>query len=374
MIAEASQSVVQIGATDGLGSGFVLDTPAGKAVVTNAHVVGTDATVSLWVDGLSLGEAQALGVDEYLDLALIRLRDDQVSRGRLTALRLGNSDTVGAGQDVFVLGYPQGYSGPPSLARGVVSRSYTETMDNGEDVTVIQTDAAVNAGNSGGPLLDRSGAVMGVIFAREVDGATGIAYATSSNDLRRVLRDLSEGSTRLVPTPSPTPVPTPTAGGWRYFGPDCPDAYTNCVATASEDYFISLKSYFWDTNPTVYNAPNILVACFHQGKPSVQFGAGGLPIALDTVSLYGIIHPGDFDWSDSSKFVASGIGDSANLFWVDKHDSKTIIQLIQAAEKREGETLTFGAINDHDDTTVVADFNVSGFTLNFERLPCSQDN
>ena len=157
--------------------------------------------MSLWVDDLSLGEAQVLGVDEYLDLALIRLRDDQVSRGRLTALRLGNSDTVGAGQDVFVLGYPQGYSGPPSLARGVVSRSYTETMVDGRDVTVIQTDAAVNAGNSGGPLLDRSGAVMGVIFAREADGSAGIALRDVLQRLEKGTRPLGRGPQNAGPDP-----------------------------------------------------------------------------------------------------------------------------------------------------------------------------
>ena len=215
MVSQVSQGVVQIGTMDGLGSGFVIDTPAGKAVITNAHVVGKEATVELWVGDVSLGAAQVLGVDEYLDLALIRLRNDQVSSGRLTALGLGNSNSVSTGQDVFVLGYPKGYSGPPTLTRGVVSRSYTVTMSNGEDATVIQTDAAVNSGNSGGPLLDRKGVVMGVIFAREVEGATGIGYATSANDLNRALSDLAAGRKNLKPTPSPTPGPTvsPT-GNW----------------------------------------------------------------------------------------------------------------------------------------------------------------
>ena len=149
MIARASANVLQVVSLDSIGSGFVLDTPAGKAVVTNAHIVGAESTVNLWIDDLDLGSAQVLGVDEYLDLALIRLRDDQVSRGRLTALRLGTSDSVATGQDVFVLGYPKGYTGPPTLTRGVVSRSFAETMSNGYDVTVIQTDAAVNSGNSG---------------------------------------------------------------------------------------------------------------------------------------------------------------------------------------------------------------------------------
>ena len=215
MVAGASRGVVQIGSTESWGSGFVLDTSAGKMVVTNAHVVGKDATVELWVDDTSLGSAQVLGVDEYLDLALIRLRTDQVTKGRLTALKPGNSDSVSTGQDVFVLGFPKGYPGPPTLTRGVVSRSYSDTMTNGEDVTVIQTDAAVNSGNSGGPLLDRKGVVLGVIFAREVDGATGIAYATSVNDLTRVLTDLSAGNSTRAPTPSPTPGPalSPT-GNW----------------------------------------------------------------------------------------------------------------------------------------------------------------
>ena len=207
--------MVQIASGNGYGSGFVVNTSAGKAVVTNAHVVGRETTVSLWADDLSLGAAEVLGVDEYLDLALIRLRADQVSRGELTSLAFGGSGVVSAGQDVFVLGYPKGYSGPPTLTRGVVSRYYTETLSNGDDATVIQTDAAVNSGNSGGPLLDRAGRVIGVIFAREVDGATGIAYATSSRDLQRVLGALSQRRSKLAPTPSPTPGPavSPT-GNW----------------------------------------------------------------------------------------------------------------------------------------------------------------
>ena len=118
MVSGASSGVVQIGGTEGFGSGFVVDTPSGKAVITNAHVVGRDTTVNLWINDTALGAAQVLGVNEYLDLALIRLRNDQVSRGRLSAFQLGDSGKVMTGQDVFILGYPLGYTGPPTLARG----------------------------------------------------------------------------------------------------------------------------------------------------------------------------------------------------------------------------------------------------------------
>ena len=215
MVAMASDSVIQIGGTLGFGSGFVIDTPVGKAVVTNAHVVGRDTTVNLWANDLDLGSAQVLGVNEYYDLALIRLRADQLSRGRLRSLRLADSNRIGTGQDIFALGYPLGYSGPPTLTRGVVSRFYTDTMPNGSDVTTIQTDASVSPGNSGGPLLNRSGTVLGVVFAKETEGSEGIGYAVSANDLKRILPGLAEGTKTWATTPTTTQDSAGTAiGHW----------------------------------------------------------------------------------------------------------------------------------------------------------------
>jgi S1-C subfamily serine protease len=163
----------------GLGSGIVIS-PDGL-VLTNSHVVGASREIRLRdVEG-HVGDAQVLGVDPDTDLALLRangVRD-------LHYAALGNSKTLRRGQLVIAIGNPLGFES--TVTAGVVSalgRSIRSVSGRTiEDV--IQTDAALNPGNSGGPLVSSHAEVVGII-----SGAQGICFAVASNTAQFVLSEI----------------------------------------------------------------------------------------------------------------------------------------------------------------------------------------
>jgi 2-alkenal reductase len=172
-----------------VGSGFVLDTDG--SIVTNAHVVA-DATVITvrLADGTS-AKGTLIGVDLTTDLAVV---DIDVARARLHPLPLGSEENVVVGQPVLAIGDPFGYQG--SASAGIVSGLEREIPSpNGWTITdAVQTDAALNHGNSGGPLLDAAGRVVGVsaqIANSGVDGNVGVAFAVPIDaTTKKVLREL----------------------------------------------------------------------------------------------------------------------------------------------------------------------------------------
>ena len=198
MVEEISPSLVQIITPDGIGSGFVIDSDG--LVVTNAHVVQGLSTVEVRFTGGRAYGGRVLGVDEVADIALLDL---SVSRP-LKAVALGDSNEIMVGEDVVAMGFPLadmlGVS--PTITRGIVSakRSISE-------VTLLQTDAAINPGSSGGPLFGRDGKVVGVNTAKlflSDDGMPleGIGLAVSINDVRERLSSLSRGESVLLRGPS----------------------------------------------------------------------------------------------------------------------------------------------------------------------------
>ena len=199
-------SLVQIGATGatgvGWGSGFIVHADGG--IITNAHVVGNNAWVEVWMpDGRTL-QGQVVGLDEYLDLAYIKI----ASRQKVQAVRLGQGPAVG--QDVLAIGFPLG-NVSPSVTKGIVSIVFTYA-----DVEWIQMDASVNPGNSGGPLLDSRGRVIGIVTSGvNVDPDTGrsvegMGFALSVTALKDRLNFLAAGGQELLPIPTPLPAPTPS--------------------------------------------------------------------------------------------------------------------------------------------------------------------
>jgi S1-C subfamily serine protease len=170
-------------ARGGLGSGIVIS-PDGL-VLTNSHVVGESREIRLRdVEG-HVGDAQVLGVDPDTDLALLRangVRD-------LHYAALGNSKTLRRGQLVIAIGNPLGFES--TVTAGVVSalgRSIRSVSGRTiEDV--IQTDAALNPGNSGGPLVSSHAEVIGINTAI-ISGAQGICFAVASNTAQFVLSEI----------------------------------------------------------------------------------------------------------------------------------------------------------------------------------------
>jgi S1-C subfamily serine protease len=174
------------------GSGFVYD-DAGH-VVTNQHVVsGADEiTVRFW-DG-STYSAELVGTDASTDLAVIAV---DAPASKLYPLTLGSSSSLAVGDGVIAIGSPFGLQG--TVTSGIVSALHRQiTAPNRFTIDdAIQTDAAINHGNSGGPLLDTSGQVVGVTAQIESEGggSDGVGFAVPSDTIEPIVAELiSEGS------------------------------------------------------------------------------------------------------------------------------------------------------------------------------------
>ena len=173
----------------GSGSGFVI-APDGL-VLTNAHVVrNATAMRATFADGTQ-SEAKLLGADPATDTAVLR-----IGLSSLQALPLGSSRSVRVGQLAIAVGNPLGFQN--TVTAGVISAlGRTLRAENGRLIDdVLQTDAALNPGNSGGPLLDSRARVIGVNTA-VIQGAQGICFAIAIDTAKRVVEQiLSEGRVR----------------------------------------------------------------------------------------------------------------------------------------------------------------------------------
>lgn len=180
-----------------LGSGFIIS-PEGH-VLTNEHVVGRNS-VNIQV-GLSNGEtyeATLIGRDEYADLALLKIQSDEP----FEHVTFGNSDELMVGEWAIAMGNPFGLfeDGQPSVTVGVISAVKRDFRPNPQDprvyLNMIQTDAAINRGNSGGPLLNSYGEVVGIntfIYTGGTsNGFVGLGFAIPSNTVIRILNMLVE--------------------------------------------------------------------------------------------------------------------------------------------------------------------------------------
>jgi putative serine protease PepD len=173
------------------GSGFVYD--AQGHVVTNAHVVeGADSVSVRFSNGATYG-ATVVGTDESSDLAVLKV---DAPTSLLRPLTLADSSKVVVGQSVVAIGSPFGLEG--SLTSGIVSALHRQmTAPNGFGIQdSIQTDAAINHGNSGGPLLDLQGRVIGVNSQIESDsgGNDGVGFAVPSSTVSKVVSALLSGN------------------------------------------------------------------------------------------------------------------------------------------------------------------------------------
>jgi len=173
-----------------LGSGFVID-KAGY-IVTNYHVVGSAQTVHVSFSNSDSMTAEIIGKDPATDVALLKVH---ASSHALKPLGLGNSDRIQVGDQVAAIGNPLGYD--RSITLGIVSALHRSlTSPEGTPIDrVIQTDAALNHGNSGGPLLNAQGQVVGVSSAISTGdtgarGNIGIGFAIPINTVRGVVAEL----------------------------------------------------------------------------------------------------------------------------------------------------------------------------------------
>ncbi len=169
----------------GVGSGFVIDQDG--YIVTNNHVVDDADSVKVRLSDDREFDAEVIGTDPQTDLALI-----QIEAKDLPQLTLGDSDSVRVGEDVIAVGNPFGLGG--TVTRGIVS-AMARDINAGPYVDFIQTDAAINRGNSGGPLLNMDGQVIGVNSAiySPNGGSVGVGFAIPSNTVKTVVAQLRSG-------------------------------------------------------------------------------------------------------------------------------------------------------------------------------------
>ena len=193
---QALPSVVRIIAGSGAGTGFIVS--ADGLVITNDHVVaGYNTVVIHLVDG-SVYTGKVAQSDPSLDVAHIAIQDaDRV----FAPIPIGDSDSIRVGEDVVAIGFPLGQELglEPTISTGIVSAKRENHL---------QTDAPLNAGNSGGPLLDMSGQAIGVVVARmERDGSgnlvAGVGFAIPINEVKQ--RFSGQVSMEAIGTPTPFP-------------------------------------------------------------------------------------------------------------------------------------------------------------------------
>ncbi|MBE1237838.1 Do family serine endopeptidase [Phaeovibrio sulfidiphilus] len=174
-----------------LGSGFVVDAKEGY-IVTNNHVIRDADEITVVLQDDTVLKATIRGVDEKTDLALLKVETDKP----LHQIEWGDSDAARVGEWVVAIGNPFGLGG--SVTTGIISAK-TRDINAGPYDSFIQTDASINKGNSGGPLFDERGRVIGintVIFSPS-GGSVGVGFAVPSNIARQVVGDLVQyGQTR----------------------------------------------------------------------------------------------------------------------------------------------------------------------------------
>jgi len=174
-----------------LGSGFIID--ADGIVVTNYHVIENAEEIRVVLADETSFTAKVLGQDQKTDIAVLKI---DPGKTKLTAVSFGDSDKLRVGDWVLAIGNPFGLGG--TVTAGIVSARGRD-IGNGPYDDFIQTDASINRGNSGGPLFNTDGDVIGINTAiySQSGGSVGIGFAISSNLAERVAKQLIEfGQTR----------------------------------------------------------------------------------------------------------------------------------------------------------------------------------
>lgn len=175
------------------GSAFLISTEG--YIVTNAHVVeDADAVAVTFVDGTEM-DAELIGMDKSMDIAVLKIESEN-----LHALKLGDSDLVRVGEFTIAIGDPTGRELAGTTTFGIISATARDVNIDGKTNTYLQTDAAVNPGSSGGPLLNMAGEVIGITSAKTVTAsydeygnaisAEGLGFAIPINDAMKVISQL----------------------------------------------------------------------------------------------------------------------------------------------------------------------------------------
>ena len=185
---KAIPSVVSIACDSGTGSGVILSEDG--YIVTNQHVVAQAGQVDVLLSDGRTVEAQVIGADAVSDLAVL-----QVEAENLIPAEFGDSDTVRVGDSVAAIGDPLGIGLRGTMTDGIISAINRDVTTDGRTMNLLQTNAALNNGNSGGPLLNCYGQVIGINTLKigdsmNVNGVEGLGFAIPSVTVKEVVDQL----------------------------------------------------------------------------------------------------------------------------------------------------------------------------------------
>lgn len=235
--ARVSEGVYQVHAGQGIGTAFYI---GNDEWLTAAHVVGSLTSVTLRRAEVSLN-ASVVGSNADADLALLR-----ATAGNVPALQFGKVSDIGPGHPVYSVGFPVYVASQPSITSGVLSR----VEAHAELGSLLVTDAAVSPGNSGGPIVNRCGQVLGLVVSKIVgEGVEGISYAVAEVTMRSLLAELRTGGTSTPPPSGSGTSSLPSnVGDWvRFSGETIDGKYEGYRLSAIEH-----SGYTWESPPTLY--------------------------------------------------------------------------------------------------------------------------
>ena len=194
VIEEVTPGVVEIKTKEGNGSGFIYKKDAKYGyILTNEHVITGEKKVKvIFKDGTEV-EPTILGTDSYMDIAILRVPKKYIKK----VLEIDNSDSIKVGDTIFTIGTPLGTAYQSTVTSGILSGKdrYIEFPREEENTDIgikaLQIDAPINQGNSGGPLFNIEGKVIGICFLKLTDvNVEGMAFAIPTSEIENLLETL----------------------------------------------------------------------------------------------------------------------------------------------------------------------------------------
>ena len=175
------------------GSGVIISSDG--YIVTNYHVISNSKKVTVNLNNGVSYDAKVVGYNQKQDLALIKIKANN-----LQAIKFGKTEDVKLGQNVMVIGNPLGVLAG-SVSGGYISALEREVVVDGQPMTYMQTDAAINQGNSGGALVNMKGELIGIVSAKTIDiGVEGLGYAIPIAKVKEVIDDIVINGHRATPS------------------------------------------------------------------------------------------------------------------------------------------------------------------------------
>ena len=170
---------------EGIGSGFIINEEG--YILTNYHVIQGAQEISVTLSNDVTTTAQVVNYDENQDVAMIKITDENVEIP--ATVELGDSDALQPGEEVIAIGTPLSTELSSTVTKGIISVA----VESGVTMNLIQTDAAINAGNSGGPLVNTKGEVVGINSSKiSGEAVEGIGFSIPINDIKDKIESLSK--------------------------------------------------------------------------------------------------------------------------------------------------------------------------------------